>query len=125
VPGVGHAPGTLSHELGCARAELHGSYDEFHHMPEHSEIDDLGAKVIQVIAETQRIPTDSISRDSTFEQLKIDSLDGINIIFALENAFEVSIPDEGVQNMRSVQEVVEGVRKLLEEKNLTVPPGAA
>jgi acyl carrier protein len=97
----------------------------FHHMPEHSEIDDLGAKVIQVIAETQRIPVDSISCDSTFEQLKIDSLDGINIIFALENAFDVSIPDEGVQNMRSVQEVVAGVRKLLEEKNQTVPPGAA
>jgi acyl carrier protein len=94
-------------------------------MLEHSEIDGLAAKVIQVIAETQRIPIDSISRDSTFEQLKIDSLDGINIIFALENAFDVSIPDEGVQNMRSVQEVVEGVRKLVEEKNQTVPPGAA
>jgi acyl carrier protein len=106
-------------------SKFDGSYDEFHHMPEHSEIDDLGAKVIQVIAETQRIPIDSISRDSTFEQLKIDSLDGINIIFALENAFDISIPDEGVQNMRSVQEVVEGVRKLMEEKNQTVPPGAA
>lgn len=94
-------------------------------MPEHSEIEDLGAKVMQVIAETQRIPIDSISRDSTFEQLKIDSLDGINIVFALENAFDVSIPDEGVQNLRSVQDVIEGVRKLLEEKNQPVPPGAA
>jgi len=94
-------------------------------MPERPEIDDLSDKVIRVIAETQRLPIDSISRDSTFEQLKIDSLDGINIIFALENAFDVSIPDQGVQNMRSVEEVVEGVRKLLEEKNQTVPPGAA
>jgi acyl carrier protein len=102
-----------------------GSYDEFHHMPEHLEIDDLGAKVIHVIAETQRIPLDSISAESTFEQLKIDSLDGINIIFALENKFDINIPDEGVQNMRSVREVVEGVRKLLEEKKQTVPPGAA
>jgi acyl carrier protein len=105
--------------------QVRGSYDEFHRMPEHSEINGLATKVIQVIAETQRIPIDLISPDSTFEQLRIDSLDGINIIFALENAFDVSIPDEGVQNMRSVEQVVEGVRKLVEEKNQTVPPGAA
>ncbi len=66
-------------------------------MPEHSETDDLGARVIRVIAQTQRIPQESISLASTFEELKIDSLDGINIIFALENEFGINIPDEGVQ----------------------------
>ena len=95
-------------------------------MPEASEMNDLGAQVIRVIAQTQRIPADSISLDSTFEQLKIDSLDGINIVFALENEFSIDIPDEGVQNMRSVRETVEGVRKLLAEKSKqAIPPGAA
>lgn len=98
-------------------------------MPENSETNDLGARVIHVIAQTQRIPAESISRDSTFEQLKIDSLDGINIVFALENEFGIEIPDEGVQNMRGVRDTVEGVRKLIEQKkeqkNQTVPPGAA
>jgi len=68
---------------------------------------------MEVIAKTQRIPLESISIDSTFEQLKIDSLDGINIVFALENEFGINIPDEGVQSMRSIGETVEGVRKLL------------
>ncbi len=94
-------------------------------MPEPSENDPLGAQVIRVIAQTQRIPLESISLDSTFEELKIDSLDGINIVFALENEFSISIPDEGVQNLHSVRETVAGVRRLLEEKNETVPPGAA
>lgn len=94
-------------------------------MPERSDTDDVAAKVIRVIAQTQRTPPESISIDSTFEQLKIDSLDGINIIFALETEFDINIPDEGVQNMRSIREVVEGVRRLVEEKNQTVPPGAA
>ncbi len=95
-------------------------------MPEVSETNDLGAQVIRVIAQTQRIPANSISLDSTFEQLKIDSLDGINIIFALENEFSIDIPDEGVQNMRSVRQTVEGVRKLLADKSRqTVPPGVA
>jgi acyl carrier protein len=94
-------------------------------MPEHSETDDLSAQVIRVIAQTQRIPVESITVDSTFEQLKIDSLDGINIIFALENEFGVEIPDEGVQNMRSVREVADGVRDLVARKQQAVPPGAA
>jgi len=97
----------------------------FSDMPDDSEPNDLGAQVIRVIAQTQRIPAEQISIDSTFEELKIDSLDGINIIFALENEFGISIPDEGVQNMRSVRETVVGVRRLLRQKNLAAPPGAA
>ena len=97
-------------------------------MPEHSEIsdtDDLSANVIRVIAQTQRIPFDSITIDSTFEQLKIDSLDGINIVFALENEFAIEIPDEGVKTMRSVRETAEGVRKLIAEKSQPVLPSTA
>jgi acyl carrier protein len=94
-------------------------------MPGNSETNDLGARVIHVIAQTQRIPVESISLDSSFEELKIDSLDGINIVFALENEFGIDIPDEGVQNLRTIRDTVEGVRKLVEEKNQTVPPGAA
>jgi acyl carrier protein len=77
------------------------------------ETTDLGARVIAVIAKTQRIPVESISLTSTYEELKIDSLDGINIVFALENEFSVNIPDDGVQNMRSVSQTVEGIEKLL------------
>jgi len=79
------------------------------------ELNSVRAEVIRVIAETQRIPKDSIRIDSTFEELKIDSLDGINIVFALENAFRIEIPDEAMNTMRSVQDVVAGVTRLLSE----------
>jgi acyl carrier protein len=94
-------------------------------MPDISDTDKLADRVIEVIAETQRIPADTITPDSTFEELKIDSLDGINIVFAIENEFGISIPDEGVQNLRSVRDVVDGVRKLVAEKSHLVPPGDA
>jgi len=97
----------------------------FQHMPENAPTDDLAPHVIRIIAQTQRIPQESISLDSTFEELKIDSLDGINIVFALENEFGINIPDEGVQNMRSIRETVEGVRRLIAEQKQAVPPGAA
>jgi acyl carrier protein len=85
-------------------------------MSEQSASANLGTRVMEVIAKTQRIPLESISLDSTFEQLKIDSLDGINIVFALENEFGINIPDDSVQTMRSIGETVEGVRKLVAEK---------
>jgi acyl carrier protein len=88
-------------------------------MPELLETNDLDTRVFAVIAKTQRIPVETISLESTFEELKIDSLDGINIVFELENAFNVTIPDDGVQNMRTVRETVEGIRKLIEQKNKT------
>lgn len=94
-------------------------------MPEHVETDELAEKVIRVIAHTQRIPPESVSLDSTFEALKIDSLDGINIVFELEKEFNIEIPDDGVQGLRSVRDTVEGVRKLVETKSQAIPPGAA
>jgi len=84
-------------------------------MPEQPD-GDLALKVIAVIAKSQRIPPETITLNSTFEELKIDSLDGINIVFALENEFGIEIPDEGAQNLRSVRETVEGIAKLLEAK---------
>jgi len=94
-------------------------------MSDECDVNELGRRVIRVIAQTQRIPPDQISLDSTFEELKIDSLDGINIVFALESEFGIAIPDDGVQNMRSVRETVAGVERLLRQKNVAAPPGAA
>lgn len=85
----------------------------------------LETQVIRVIAQTQRLPANSISINSTFEQLNIDSLDGINIIFALENEFGIEIPDEGLHHMRSIREIVNGVRKLVLEKSHGASSGAA
>ncbi len=94
-------------------------------MPEVPNLDQLSSRVIRVIAKTQRIPAENITLDSTFDQLKIDSLDGINIVFALDNEFGIEIPDEGVNSMRSVREVTEGIQKLIPFKNQAASSGAA
>lgn len=94
-------------------------------MSDQLSVDNVAARVIAVIAKTQRIPPESLSIDSSFEELKIDSLDGINIIFAIENEFSVNIPDEGVNNLKTVRQVVEGVYDLLRIKADTPTSGAA
>lgn len=84
--------------------------------------DELAAHVIRVIAATQHLPVETIGIESTFEELKIDSLDGINIVFALESEFKISIPDEAMQTLRSIRDTVEGVRHLLDQKEQAGSP---
>ena len=76
--------------------------------------EDLTDRVRGIIAAAQHLPQDKIRADSTFEELGIDSLDGINILFAVENEFNINIPDDAAQNIRSVRDVVDGIAKLLE-----------
>jgi acyl carrier protein len=74
---------------------------------------DLTERVISVIAATQRIPREKISPQSTFEELGLDSLDSVNILFALEEEFKISIPDDDARDIRGVKQMVEGIEKLL------------
>lgn len=77
---------------------------------------ELAARVIQVIAKTQHLPPESITIDQTFAELKFDSLDGMNILFAIENEFDISIPDDQAVQIKSVREMVEGIEKLIAAK---------
>ena len=77
---------------------------------------ELAARVTAVIARTQKIPAETVTLEKTFEELNIDSLDGINILFALESEFQIDIPDEGAAKIRSVREMVEGVEQLVAAK---------
>ena len=75
--------------------------------------EDILRRVIKAIAETQRVPEESIGADATFEQLGIDSLDGIQIAFAIENEFNINVPDDAIRTIRSVRDLAEGVEKLI------------
>jgi acyl carrier protein len=76
--------------------------------------EELTERVRGIIAATQHLPNEKIAANSTFQELGIDSLDGINILFAVESEFNINIPDDAAQNIRSVSDVVEGIAKLLD-----------
>src|ERR1700759_4700344 len=77
--------------------------------------EDLTGRILRIIAETQRKEPAQVTIDSSFEELGIDSMDGVNIVFALENEFDINVPDEEVKNIKSVRDMVEGVIGLIEQ----------
>ena len=83
--------------------------------------DELIERVRKVIATSKRIPEERVTIDSAFEELGIDSMDAVEILFALENEFDISIPDEEVKTVRNVRQMVEGVERLLAAKSAGTP----
>jgi acyl carrier protein len=77
--------------------------------------EELTERVRGIIAASQHLPQEKVTADSTFEELGIDSLDGINILFAVESEFNINIPDDAAQSIRSVRDVVDGIAKLLDQ----------
>ena len=85
-------------------------------MPTASPIeDDLTRRVIETIARTQGMKPAEISPDSTFEELGFDSLDGFEILFSLEEDFDLTISDEEAREIVSIRHAVECLRPLLAE----------
>jgi acyl carrier protein len=86
-----------------------------------SELDPLERQVIELIAQKKRIPVETITLDSSFVDLGIDSLDGMDLLFNFEETFKLTIPDEMAQQMKSVRQVAETLRAAL-AKNATSQP---
>jgi acyl carrier protein len=84
-------------------------------------MDDVESRCIELIAKSKNLPESNVTMDSTFDELQIDSLDKINLSFAVEEMFSIEIPDESLNSLKTVGDVVRGVERL----RAVTPPEAA
>lgn len=64
-------------------------------------------KVKSIIADQLGVGEDEIKITSSFiEDLGADSLDIVELVMAMEEEFEVEIPDEEAENIKTVQDAV-------------------
>lgn len=74
-------------------------------------MDDLEQKVKKIIAEQLGKDVEDIKNEASFiEDLGADSLDTVELVMALEDAFKVQIPDEQQENPRTVQQAIDFIR---------------
>ena len=70
-------------------------------------------KVKEIVVEQLGVDADDVNIDSTFiDDLGADSLDIVELIMAFEEEFNVEIPDEKAEKIRTVADAV----KMLDEK---------
>lgn len=73
-------------------------------------------RIQEIIADKLTIDMDSITMDASFiDDLNADSLDIVELIMALEDELDMEIPDEDVENFKTVGDVVNYVRAHHEE----------
>jgi acyl carrier protein len=75
--------------------------------------DDIERQVIDIIAKKKKLDPANISATTTFEELGLDSLDAADLMFTVEDTFKVLVPDDAAQSMRSIGQVISGVRQLV------------
>lgn len=66
----------------------------------------IESKIIEAVAKVAKRKSGDVRLDSSFEQLGMDSLDRVCLLFELEQAFDISIPEEAVQNIQTVKDIV-------------------
>lgn len=73
--------------------------------------DNIQRKTIEIISEITKIKPKNIESDGTFTiKTYMDQIDLIDMIAKIEELFDVDIDDEEIENMRTVEDLVELIR---------------
>ena len=71
-------------------------------------------KIRAVLASELDIDINTINRETLIiEDLRADSLDIMELMMAMEDEFNISIPDDGIQELKTVDDVAEFIEGLL------------
>lgn len=74
--------------------------------------DSIEQEIIAIIAHKKKMDPSAVSMASQLDELGLDSLDAADLIFTVEDTFGVVVPDEAATSMKSVGDIVVGVRRL-------------
>lgn len=68
-------------------------------------------KVKSIVAEQLGVDAADITPETTFDDLNADSLDVVELIMALEEEFDIEIPDEDAEKIKTVGDAVEYIKE--------------
>jgi len=69
--------------------------------------DELNQKITKVIVEKLGVSEDQVKPEAAFiDDLGADSLDQVELIMALEDEFDIEIPDEEAEKLKKVSDVI-------------------
>ena len=80
-------------------------------------MDRIQEKIFDIIAKERRIDRSTLTLETRLEDIKVESVDLVEIIFAIEDEFDIDIPqEEDAFKLETMGDIVAGVRALVEQK---------
>ena len=73
-------------------------------------------QVKDIVSKIAHIDKSIMSRDATFKEMKADSLDVVQALVAVEETFDIEIPDEEAQKFRNFGDFVDFVQQEVDKK---------
>ena len=81
-----------------------------------SDIKEMEEKVKDIIVEELGVERDKLNDDASFmEELGADSLDTVELVMAFEKEFDIDIPDEEAEKLRTVGDALRYLREKVGE----------
>jgi acyl carrier protein len=78
---------------------------------------EIETKVIKIVSEQMSVEKETITRDTSFtNDLNADSLDTVEMVMALEEEFDIQIPDDQAEKIHTVGQAVDMINKGLAAK---------
>lgn len=74
--------------------------------------DEIREGLAEILDEVAGVSADDVAEEKSFtDDLEVDSLSMVEVVVAAEEKFEVKIPDDEVQNLRTVGDAVTYIEK--------------
>lgn len=73
-------------------------------------------QIKDIVSRIAHIDKSIMARESTFKEMKADSLDVVQALVAVEEQFDIEIPDEEAQKFRNFGDFVDFVQQEVEKK---------
>jgi acyl carrier protein len=76
------------------------------------KIENIEAKVKEIICQQLAVSPEKIRPEASFvDDLKADSLAVVELVLALEEAFDMEIPDEDTEQIKTVGDAIDYIKK--------------
>jgi acyl carrier protein len=84
---------------------------------EESNVASVEERVVDIVCESLSVNKEQVKRETAFiEDLGADSLDLVELIMELEEEFEITIPDDQAEKIKTVGEAVEYIQREMEKR---------